>query len=255
MDIDKTRPQIGRIYDYVLGGHHNYEVDRAAAAQMLEVFPAYPRWARINRWFLQYVAEKWAEEGRKRVLDIASGLPTQGHFNDFLNEARVLFSDVDPLSVAYGEQLLKDRPNMRYVLADARSADPLLTQASEFFSGEHEVAIGAIGIAYFLEDDDLHRLLQALHDWSAPGSVLAVSFIAPVEGASTAMIDAINATGSRVAGIRIHPRTPAHFAEVAAPWRVTRVGPVHEWLEVPDMFSAAELFEGGAYLGGAFLER
>ncbi len=26
MEIDTTKPHVGRVYDYVLGGHHNYEV-------------------------------------------------------------------------------------------------------------------------------------------------------------------------------------------------------------------------------------
>ena len=63
MAIDTTRPSIGRIYDFMLGGHHNYEVDREASAGLLKVFPTYPKWARINRWFLQYVAAQWAEQG------------------------------------------------------------------------------------------------------------------------------------------------------------------------------------------------
>jgi hypothetical protein len=33
------RPNPARIYDYLLGGHHNFAADRAAVENILEVFP------------------------------------------------------------------------------------------------------------------------------------------------------------------------------------------------------------------------
>ncbi|NTW98087.1 MAG: hypothetical protein HGB28_06000, partial [Oscillochloris sp.] len=47
--MDTTRPNISRVYDYMLGGHHNFEVDRATAQHILQIFPSYPVWARLNR--------------------------------------------------------------------------------------------------------------------------------------------------------------------------------------------------------------
>lgn len=35
MEIDTTKPNAARIYDYYLGGNHNVEVDRQAAEQPL----------------------------------------------------------------------------------------------------------------------------------------------------------------------------------------------------------------------------
>jgi hypothetical protein len=34
-EIDTTRPHIGRIYDYVLGGTQNFEADRQVADKLL----------------------------------------------------------------------------------------------------------------------------------------------------------------------------------------------------------------------------
>lgn len=69
MTIDSTRPHVGRIYDYILGGHHNFEVDRTAAEQVLKLVPAYPELARQNRGFLQLVA-RGARETRCRGFSI-----------------------------------------------------------------------------------------------------------------------------------------------------------------------------------------
>ena len=164
MEIDTTKPHIGRIYDYVLGGHHNFDIDRQAAKHLMELAPSYPKWARLNRWFLQLVAEQWATEGHTRILDLASGLPTQGHFHEIMPQAHILYSDNDPLSVTYGQQLLENVSTAEYILADLRDPQFLRDRASAFFGDEREVAIGLIGISYFLDDAQLAHLAQMLHD-------------------------------------------------------------------------------------------
>ncbi|NTW01982.1 MAG: hypothetical protein HGA19_11945, partial [Oscillochloris sp.] len=74
MEIDTSKANISRIYDYMLGGRNNFEVDRLTAEQMLKVFPSYPRWARLNRWFLQMVAAQWGQSGHRHILDLGSGM-------------------------------------------------------------------------------------------------------------------------------------------------------------------------------------
>ena len=124
--IDTSQAHTGRVYDYILGGTQNFEADRQAAEAVIKVAPSVRTQAQLNRWFLQFVANRWAEEGHTQILDLASGLPTQGHLNDHLPNARILFSDHDPLSVQYGQEILQDAPNMRYVLADLRDPTELL---------------------------------------------------------------------------------------------------------------------------------
>jgi O-methyltransferase involved in polyketide biosynthesis len=225
MSIDISRPQIGRIYDFVLGGTFNHEADRRAAAAMLEVMPAYPRWARQNRAFLSRVGRRWAAEGHTRVLDLGSGLPTQGHFNTHLPAARILFSDVDRLSVIQGQQLLAYSAEMAYVEADLRQATVLLEQAAEFFEDERELAVGAIGITYFLSDDHVRDLMARLHAFCAPGSVLAVSWpTVPDNPVAQAAISA----AIEAARQPFWSRTPEQLAELIRPWRLVDVEEVTE---------------------------
>jgi hypothetical protein len=40
MDIDTTKPNPWRIYDYLLDGHHTFEADRAAAEHLLTLAPS-----------------------------------------------------------------------------------------------------------------------------------------------------------------------------------------------------------------------
>ena len=130
MSADPLKPHLGRIYDFMLGGHHNHEVDRQAAAAILQSVPSYPKWARLNRWFLQLVATEWEAAGRTQVLDLSSGLTTGGHFQRASAAAKILFSpDVDLLTVSYGNELLKDRPTMKYVQIDAADAPAVIARS------------------------------------------------------------------------------------------------------------------------------
>jgi O-methyltransferase involved in polyketide biosynthesis len=233
MEIDTTKPHVGRMYDFVLGGHHNYEADRHAAEEMRKMVPAYPKWARLNRWFLQLVGSRWAEAGFLYVLDLGSGLPTQGHLNDYLTDAKILFSDNDPLSVAYGAQLLADKPNMRYVLADARHPQPLLDAAADLFGVERRIAVGLIGFIYFLSDDELRELAAQLHRFCAPGSSLAVSF--PMPRASEVLEKVPRA--SAILNMKGYLRSPEATAALLEPWKVDELKPLKTWLDVDDLMT------------------
>lgn len=50
--IDVDRPSSARIYDYVLGGKDNYEVDRCGAEQVMAAFPTGRTAARHSRLFM-----------------------------------------------------------------------------------------------------------------------------------------------------------------------------------------------------------
>src|SRR5690606_26796027 len=77
--IDTTVPHTSRIYDYLLGGHDHFEVDRRTAEH---AFAAYPGGvegaradARANRAFLGRVVRFLAGEcGLRQFLDIGTGI-------------------------------------------------------------------------------------------------------------------------------------------------------------------------------------
>lgn len=252
MQIDTTKPSVGRIYDYVLGGHHNFEVDRQAAGQILAMFPSYPRWARLNRWFLQMVGQSWADAGYTRVLDLASGMPTQGHMHTLLPDAKVLYCDYDPMTVAYANQVISDTTQTRYIHADLREPAPLLDEADAFFGGERSVAIGCIGVSYFLSPAALSSLAQQLHTWTAPGSVMAATFIngSIVTDANQALVEMFKRMNSE-----LFPRDTATFSQLMQPWHVQSVRPLASWLNVESVMQESDLEGGGAEMYGALLVR
>ncbi|MEO5732008.1 MAG: SAM-dependent methyltransferase [Byssovorax sp.] len=256
MIIDITRPHVGRIYDYVLGGTQNYEADRRAAEAILETVPAYPRWARLNRSFLRHVGACWAAEGFKNVLDLGSGLPTQGHFNEQMPGAKILFADIDPLTVAQGQQLLAYSPDMAYANVDIRNPEALFEQAEAFFGPERRIAVGLIGIAYFLSDDEVRSMMERLHAFCAPGSAVALSFHHVPDGPDAELIRETLFASAKLARVGYYLRTPEHMAEVLAPWRTTITQPLQHWVgeETTPLVQPENPIHRMTFLG-AFAER
>lgn len=122
-NIDISVPSVSRIYDYYLGGSHNFEVDREAARRAMEFMPGLPRIMRANRAFLRravrYAVE---EEGITQFLDIGSGIPTHGNVHEAAQAAhpgaRVVYVDHDPVAVAHSQAVLSRNPDADVLAAD-----------------------------------------------------------------------------------------------------------------------------------------
>ena len=81
-ELDLDRPNAARMYDYYLGGSHNFAVDRELAGQVLEAWPDMPRAAQANRAFLRRAVRFLAAQGIRQFLDIGSGIPTVGNVHE-----------------------------------------------------------------------------------------------------------------------------------------------------------------------------
>ncbi|MGW0803772.1 SAM-dependent methyltransferase [Nonomuraea sp. NPDC002799] len=129
--VDTTRPSVSRVYDVMLGGKDNYEVDRQVAARALEIAPDAPEAARANREFLGRVVRFLAAEaGIRQFLDIGSGLPTQGNVHEIAQSTatgtRVVYVDHDPIVLVHGRALLAVDDDTAIVAADLREPEAIL---------------------------------------------------------------------------------------------------------------------------------
>jgi hypothetical protein len=250
--MDPLKPNISRIYDYVLGGQHNLEADRSAAQHILKVFPAYPRWARLNREFLQLMARRWAGEGQTHILDIGSGMPTQGHFHSVLPNARILYSDNDPVTAEYARTLLGAHPAAAYLEADVRQPEALLRAAGQHFHGERKVAIGFIGVAYFIDDASLAHVMRTLHGWAAPGSVMALSHAFSEEMTETGrqQLEAF-----RRGGVELLLRGEAELRRLVIPWELLELAPLERWPGIETQVQASDRGDVNAGMLGLLLGR
>src|SRR6476646_9726995 len=92
---DIARPSVARMYDYYLGGHHNFAIDRHVADQVIAAYPDFPLIMRANRAFLRRAVAYLAGAGIDQFLDLGSGIPTVGNVHEVaqrLNpQARVVY--------------------------------------------------------------------------------------------------------------------------------------------------------------------
>ena len=61
--IDISRPNVARIYDYLLGGKDNFAADREAAKRLIQAIPNVAAIARDNRSFLGRVVRYLGSPG------------------------------------------------------------------------------------------------------------------------------------------------------------------------------------------------
>ncbi|MBV1946741.1 SAM-dependent methyltransferase [Streptomyces sp. BV129] len=180
--IDISVPSVSRMYDYYLGGSHNFEVDREAARKAMEFLPGLPRIMQANRAFLRRAVRFAAEQGIDQFLDIGSGIPTFGNVHEIAQTARpgarVVYVDHDPVAVAHSQAVLAGNADAGVVAADLRKPQEILTspEAARLIDLDRPVALLLVAVLHFLEDaDDPHRAVAELRTALAPGSLLILT--------------------------------------------------------------------------------
>lgn len=188
--IDITVPHMARVYDYLLGGSVNFEVDRQHAEFVCKALPGGIETAkaniRANRDFLgdtvRYLA---TEAGVRQFLDIGTGIPNKDNVHAVAQQdaadARVVYVDYDPVVLAHAHQLLRGTsPGATAFLdADLRDPEKILTGAAPTLDFGEPVAIMLLGILHYLADsEEPYRIVAQLLDAVAPGSHMVVSHLA-----------------------------------------------------------------------------
>ena len=181
--IDTSVPSIARVYDYLLGGKHYYEVDRVASEAMIEAVPETTLMASANRSFIRRAVRFLVgEAGLDQVLDIGSGLPTAGNVHEIAQEinpnTRVVYVDKDPIVLANGRALLSANENTTVIQADLREPETILddpeTQRLIDTTRPFGVILG--GVLMHLEDEEEpQRVVDTIRDRLPSGSYLVHS--------------------------------------------------------------------------------
>jgi SAM-dependent methyltransferase len=237
-DFDQTKPHPARLYDYYLSGKDNFEVDRAYAAQVEQVFPSVGQAARVNRGFMNR-ATRWlvGEAGIRQFLDIGTGIPTEPNLHQVAQrvaqDARVVYVDNDPLVLAHARALLTGTPAGRtaYVDADITTPDAILTAADlrATLDLDRPLAISLIALLHFIPDDRHPREIVAhLMDAVPSGSFLVLSHATTdFDPATFAEIERIYREG----GMAAQFRTRIEFADFFTGLELVDPGIVvpHRW--------------------------
>ncbi|MEV0465913.1 SAM-dependent methyltransferase [Nocardia tengchongensis] len=182
--VDMNRPSPARMYDALLGGSHNFEVDRQAAEAGKALVPDLPRLALSNRAFLRRAVRFLVDQGVRQFLDIGSGIPTAGNVHEVAQaidpECRVLYADIDPVAVAHARAILRGNDRAAAIEADLREPEALLAQAREtgIIDFDQPVGILLIAVLHLMGDEFAPaEKVAALHAAAPAGSYVAISHL------------------------------------------------------------------------------
>lgn len=179
--IDITKPNVARVYNYLIGGKDHYSVDRKVGAMILEQEPDVMLSGREHRAFLRRAVRYLvAEAGIRQFIDVGSGLPTESNTHEvaqgIASSTRVVYADNDPVVVVHAQALLATNDTTRIIAGDVREPQAILDEAGEFLDFSQPVAVLLMAILHHVTDDeDPGGIATAFRDAVAPGSYLAIS--------------------------------------------------------------------------------
>jgi S-adenosyl methyltransferase len=182
-DIDITKPNIARVYDYFVGGKDNFAADREFARRAMQVAPKAPLAAQNNRAFLRRVVRCLVgEAGITQIIDIGCGLPTAGNVSEIAHEidpaVRVVYVDNDPIVYTHSKALLSAPDRADIINADIRDpllilTDPTVLRLIDF---DQPVGLLLLAVLHHVQDDEFPAWIAArLRDAMPSGSYLALS--------------------------------------------------------------------------------
>jgi len=201
--LDVAKPSIARVYDAFLGGKDNFAADRAVVDLTLQIAPDAAAAARANRAFLRRAVRYLvAQAGLRQLIDIGSGLPTQGNVHEVAEQVdpatRVLYVDNDPMVRVHAQALLARSPQTVFATADIRDPDKILGHpwVAEFLASGQPVGLLLLSILHHLNDDeDPAGIVARLREPLPRGSHIVVSSFRmpgpdhPEDAAKTAAVE------------------------------------------------------------------
>lgn len=234
------KPSSARIYDYLLGGTHNYAIDREFADKQVELAPDMPKGMRSNREFIGRAVRLALERGVRQFVDIGAGLPSQGQAHEIADaidpdaQARVVYVDNEQIAHAHSEILLDDEADParhQAVFADFFDTAELWEQVldSGVINGREPVCLLVTAILHFMSDaSEPEKALAAYRDKLAPGSMLVLTHISDgLEHSNTSEVVQNYSKTTNPAQLR----SPAEVAAYFDGWELVEPGVVWavEW--------------------------
>lgn len=238
--VDIKRANVARIYDYWLGGTHNFLADQDVGRAIVAVEPRMREIARANRAFLGRAVRFLGANGIDQFLDLGSGIPTSGNVHEIAQQAnpraRVAYVDVDPVAIAHSKAILAGNKSAAIVEADVREPEMILAHdtVGRLIDFSRPVGLIVLAVLQFISDDANPRQIMAtLSDALAPGSYLVLGH-ATDEGTKPKVMQAAGAVYNRSVATQIHLRSRAEVLRLFDGYDLVEPGLVYTSTWRPD---------------------
>ena len=227
--IDLERPSPARMYDYLLGGGHNFAVDRAVVEKALDVEPEGRRFAVMNRAFLRRTVLFLIEQGIRQFLDLGSGIPTVGNVHEVAQQVdpacRVVYVDIDPVAVAHSQLILAGNERAVILRADVTDVPGVLgaVETRSILDFSQPIGILAVTMGHYISpEQDPVGVFGAYRDAVVPGSYLAMThytrdFVSPAKAKRFIGV-------ASTLTMTIFPRTRAEVLDLLAGFELVEPG-------------------------------
>jgi SAM-dependent methyltransferase len=180
--VDTQRANPARVYDYWLGGSHNFLADQDLGRAMAAIEPNVRAITQANRAFLGRAVRFLAAAGIRQFLDIGSGIPTEGNVHEVAQRARpgsrVAYADIDPVAIAHSKAILTGNDSAAITEADLREPEKILASDAirRLIDFSEPTGLLLVAVLHFIADaDDPWHIVATLRDALAPGSYLVIS--------------------------------------------------------------------------------
>lgn len=180
--VDTKRANVARVYDYLLGGSHNFLADQDVARTLLAIDPSGRDHMRANRAFLDRAVRFVAAARVRQFLDIGSGIPTEGNVHEIAERAApgsgVVYVDRDEVAVAHSQVMLEGNTHVAAIQGDLREPEEILAHETTRRLIDFSQPVGLIlaAVLHFIPDAaEPRRIVATLTSRLAPGSFLVIS--------------------------------------------------------------------------------
>lgn len=186
--VDLEKPSAARIYDFYLGGTHNWAVDREFGRSMLQRWPQAQYGSRHNRDFMTRVVRAALDAGIRQFVDLGSGIPTSGNVHEIVAEqladtesASVVYVDYESVAAAHARMILEREEATDWaalVQKDMRFPEAVLhdPETERLIDFDRSVCLLMIAVLHFVGADDRPaEIVRSYLDALAPGSWLGIS--------------------------------------------------------------------------------
>lgn len=231
--VDTKRANVARVYDYWLGGTHNFLADQDVGRAIAAVEPRMRAIAQANRAFLSRAITFLGTVGVDQFLDLGSGIPTSGNVHEIAQQAnpvaQVVYVDIDPVAIAHSKAILAGNDNAAIIDADLRDPEKVLAHntVGRLIDLSRPTGLIVMAVLHFVSDaENPWQIMATLRDELAPGSYLVLGH-ATDEGNKPKAAQAAETVYNRSVATQLHLRSRAEILRLFEGFELVEPGLVY----------------------------